>query len=161
MRESNDPEVFVLPPVFAWKDEGVASVAAVEKFKEIMSLIGNPVQQDYIMKWLAQLIQQPFDKPGTSLIITGEKRTGKDTPFDFINKYIIGTDYSCNYTCGGNQFFDKHDTGRMNRFLCKVEEADRRVFLQNSSKFKSLITAEDEMYNDKGRKAIAVANYNY
>jgi hypothetical protein len=167
MRESDNPEVFVMPPLFAWKEEGDANqvaeqtrFAAVEKFKEIMSLIGNPQQQDYIMKWLAQLVQQPFEKPGTSIIITGEKRTGKDTPFDFFSKFVIGNDYSRNYTCGGNQFFEKHDTGRMNMFLCKVEEADRRIFLQNSSKFKTLITADDEMYNDKGRKAVGVANYN-
>ena len=161
MRESDDPEVFVMPPLFAWKEgEEVTEGPAVEKFKEIMSLIGNGQQQDYIMKWLAQLVQQPFEKPGTSLIITGEKRTGKDTPFDFLSEFVIGTDYCRNYTCGGNQFFEKHDTGRMNMFLCKVEEADRRVFLQNASKFKSLITADSEMYNDKGKKAVGVANYN-
>lgn len=168
MRENDNPEVFVMSPLFAWK-EGDASgtgadtspeLQAICKFKEIMSLIGNPQQQDYIMKWLAQMIQQPFDKPGTSLIITGEKRTGKDTPFDFFSEFVMGSDYSRNYTCGGNQFFEKHDTGRMNMFLCKVEEADRRVFLQNSSKFKTLITAKDEMYNDKGKKAVVVANYN-
>lgn len=160
MMESDDPEVFVMPPTFAWKEEGDASEEAVEKFKEIMSLIGNPQQQDYIMKWLAQLVQKPFEKTGTSIIITGEKRTGKDTPFDFFNKYVIGDEYTRNYTCGGNQFFEKHDTARMNMFLCKVEEADRRVFLQNSSKFKSLITADSEMYNEKGKKAVSVANYN-
>lgn len=160
MRESNDPEVFVMPPLFAWQEDIAPCLLAVEKFKEIMSLIGNPQQQEYIIKWLAQLVQQPFDKPGTALIITGDKRTGKDTPFDFINEFVIGGDYSKNYTCGGTQFFDKHDTGRMNMFLCKVEEANRRTFLQNSSKFKSLITAKDEMYNDKGKRAITVTNYN-
>ena len=160
MRESDDPEVFVMVPVFAWKEEGAAAAGAVQKFQEIMSLIGSPAQQEYIMKWLAQLVQQPFDKPGTGLVIMGDKRTGKDTPFDFFNKFVIGGDYSRNYTCGGNQFFEKHDTGRMGMFLCKVEEADRRVFLQNSSKFKTLITAESEDYNDKGKKKVVVANYN-
>lgn len=160
MRESDDPEVFVMSPVFAWREEGPHAADAVKKFQEIMSLIGSPLQQEYIMKWLAQLVQQPFDKPGTGLIIMGDKRTGKDTPFDFFNKFVIGDDYSRNYTCGGNQFFEKHDTGRMNMFLCKVEEADRRIFMQNSSKFKTLITAESENYNDKGKKAVVVANYN-
>lgn len=161
MKESDNPEVFSMPPVFAWKDEGASDTGlAVEKFKEIMTLIGNPKQQNYIMKWLAQLVQQPFEKPGTSIIVTGEKRTGKDTPFDFINEFVIGVDYSKNYTCGGNQFFEKHDTARMNMFLCKVEEADRYIFLKNASKFKTLITAKSEMYNEKGKRAVDVANYN-
>jgi hypothetical protein len=160
MRESDDPEVFVMPPVFAWQEEGAHAAGAVEKFREIMSLIGNAEQQDYIMKWLAQLVQHPFDKVGTSLVVTGDKRTGKDTPFDFFTKFVIGGDYSRNYTCGGAQFFEKHDTGRMNMFFCKVEEANRNVFIKNADKFKSLITAEDEMFNDKGKKAVVVANYN-
>jgi len=160
MRESDDPEVFVMPPVFSWREEGVVATGVVEKFQEIMSLIGTVEQQNYIIKWLAQLVQNPFERVGTSLVITGDKRTGKDTPFDFFSKFVIGGDYSRNYTCGGNQFFDKHDTGRMNMFLCKVEEANRNTFIKNADKFKSLITAEDEMYNDKGKKAVVVANYN-
>ena len=108
---------------------------------------------------LAQMVQQPFDKPGTSILITGEKRTGKDTVFDFFGKYVIGDDYYHNYTCGGEQFFEKHDTGRMNKFLCKIEEMDRGVFMRNSSKFKSVITAELETFNDKGKKNISVANH--
>ena len=160
MRESDDPTVFVMAPVFAWKEEEAHAAGAVDKFREIMSLIGSPTQREYIMKWLAQLVQQPFEKPGTSLIIMGDKRTGKDTPFDFLNEFVIGGDYTRNYTCGGNQFFDKYDVGRMNMFLCKVEEADRRTFMQNSSSFKTLITAQSENYNDKGRKAVVVANYN-
>lgn len=160
MRDSDDPTVFVMPPSFAWRDGGATATGAVEKFKEIMSLIGNPTQQDYIMKWLAQMVQHPFDKVGTSIVVTGEKRTGKDTPFDFFTEFVVGGDYSRNYTCGGSQFFEKHDTGRMNMFLCKVEEANRNTFLRNADKFKSLITAKDEMYNDKGRKAVTVSNYN-
>ena len=160
MRESDDPEVFVMPPLFAWQEENQSCPLAVDKFKEILSLIGNPAQQEYILKWLAQMIQEPFSKTGTSLIITGEKRVGKDTPFDFFMKFVIGGDYSKNYTCSGFQFFDKHNTASLNMFLSKVEEADRKVFLQNSSKFKSLITADDEMYNEKGKKAISVTNYN-
>ena len=160
MRESDNPEVFVIPPVFTWRDEGAHALEAVEKFKEIMSLIGNPTQQEYIMAWLAQIIQHPFDKVGTSIVVTGDKRTGKDTPFDFFGKFVIGDDYSRNYTCGGSQFFEKHDTARMNMFLCKVEEANRTIFLKNADKFKTLITAENEMYNEKGRMAVTVANYN-
>jgi hypothetical protein len=161
MRESDNPLVFVMPPTFAWKESGSSEggALAIKTFQEILGLIGTADQQKYITFWLAQLIQQPFVKPGTCLVITGEKRTGKDTPFDFFGKYVVGVDYSRNYTCGGSQYFEKHDTGRMNMFLCKVEEANRNTFLKNADKFKSLITAEDETFNDKGKKAVTVASY--
>jgi len=161
MRASDDPTTFVIPPRFAWADEGdVADIAVVKKFIEIIELFGNEEQQRYIVRWMAQIIQKPFDRCGTALVISGDKRTGKDTPFDFFMKYVIGEDYTRNYTCSGFQFFDKHDTGRMNMFLCKVEEANRKIFVGNADKFKSLITADSEMYNDKGRKPVNVANYN-
>ena len=160
MKESDDPSVFVMPPIFAWHEEGPKSSIAVEKFCEIISLLGNDEQQKYIVKWLAQMIQNPFEKVGTGLVITGEKRTGKDTPFDFFREYVIGMDYTRNYTCGGSQFFDKHDVGRMNMFFCKIEEANRKIFIANADKFKPLITADSEMFNDKGRKPMVVANYN-
>jgi len=160
MRESDDPSVFVMPPVFAWREEGPKSSVAVDKFCEIISLIGNDEQQKYIIRWLAQMIQFPFERVGTSIVVTGDKRTGKDTPFDFFREYVIGPDYTRNYTCGGSQFFDKHDVGRMNMFFCKIEEANRKIFLANADKFKPLITADSEMFNDKGRKPIVVANYN-
>lgn len=160
MKESDDPGVFVLPPRFAWTEEGIESNIAVEKFCEIIELLGNEEQQRYIIRWLAQMIQKPFERCGTALVISGDKRTGKDTPFDFFRKYVIGEDYSRNYTCSGYQFFDKHDTGRMNMLLCKVEEANRKVFIANADKFKSLITADSEMFNYKGKNPISVENYN-
>jgi hypothetical protein len=164
MRDSTDPEVFVMKPQFAWQ-EGPESKEplindAVIKFIEILSLIGNEEQRRYLIKWLAQQVQNPFDKVGTAIVITGDKRTGKDTPFDFFIKYVIGLDYARNYNCGGFQFFEKHDTGRLNMFFCKVVEASRKIFIENADRFKGLITSEHEMYNDKGKRALVVANYN-
>jgi hypothetical protein len=160
MKESTDPSVFVMPPKFAWQEEGPIAEEAVAKFCEIMELIGTEEQQRYFIRWLAQLVQRPFEPCGTSIVITGDKRTGKDTPMDFFREFVMGLDYSRNYTCSGSQFFDKYDTGRMNMFFCKVEEANRKIFMANADKFKALITSSDEMFNDKGKRAVVVANYN-
>jgi hypothetical protein len=160
MKETDDPGTFVVPIKFAWTEEGAQSEVAVKKFCEVIELLGNEEQQKYIINFLAQLIQKPFEKCGTALVITGDKRTGKDTLFDFVRIYVIGEDYSRNYTCSGNQVFDKHDTGRMNMILCKIEEANRKVFIANADKFKSLVTADSEMFNYKGKNPINVANYN-
>jgi hypothetical protein len=160
MKPNDDPSVFVLAPSFAWMEEAEGGVGAVEKFQELIRLFGNEEQQNYITKWLAQLIQKPFEPVGTSIVVTGPKGTGKDTPFDFFLQYVFGESYSRNYTCGGSQFFDKHDEGRMNRFFCKVEEANPEIFRKNADKFKSIITANTEMFNGKNQKPIVAANYN-
>jgi hypothetical protein len=160
MKPSDDPSVFVLAPSFAWMEEAEGGAGAVEKFQELIRLFGNEAQQDYITKWLAQLIQKPFEPVGTSIVVTGPKGSGKDTPFDFFLQYVFGEMYSRNYTCGGSQFFDKHDEGRMNRFFCKVEEANPEIFRKNADKFKSIITANTETFNGKNQKPVVAANYN-
>ena len=160
MKPSDDPEVFVISPQFAWTKQETSRPEAVAKFQELITLFGSETQQKYITNWLAQLIQKPFDKQGTALVITGSKGTGKDTPFDFFMDYVIGESYANNYTCGGKQFFNTHDAGRKNRFLCKIEEANHMLFRQNADQFKSLITARNETFNEKCVKPIVMGNYN-
>ena len=160
MKASDDPSVFVMAPKFAWEDETQDSPLAVNQFKELINLFGGEAQQDYLVKWMAQIVQKPFDITGVGLVITGIKGCGKDTLFDFFMKYVIGQSYTMNYGCGGSQFFDKHDTGRMNKFVCKVEEANKEIFKKNADKFKPLITSETEIFNGKNQKPITVANYN-
>lgn len=48
----------------------------------------------------------------------------------------------------------------MNRFFCKVEEANIEVFRKNADKFKSLITAATEIFNGKNQRPVVAANYN-
>lgn len=160
MKPSTDSTVFVMAPTFTWTDEAEESPLAVAKFQELIQLFGNEDQQEYITKWMAHCIQHPFEPSGTGLVSTGTKGCGKDTLFDFFMKWVIGASYSSNYSCGGSQFFDKHDTGRMNKFICKVEEANKEVFKKNADKFKSLITSETEIFNGKNQKPITAANYN-
>jgi len=160
MEPSTDPSTFVLSPHFAWEKDGEDSCSeALALFMELIALMGEASQQEYILNWLAHLIQKPFDLPGVALIMSGRKGCGKDTLFDFLMQFVIGKDYSLNY--GSNeQFFDGHDTGRQNRFLCKLEEANRGICVRNADKLKSIITNTTEVFNPKCQKAISVRNYN-
>jgi hypothetical protein len=160
MKASDDPTVFVMAPSFAWSDDVEPAAAAVEKFQDLVRLFGGEAQQKYIINWMAQLVQKPFETTDTSLVITGVKGCGKDTLFDFFMEFVIGTSYSANYGCGGTQFFNTHDTGRMNKFICKVEEANKETFRKNADKFKSLVTSKTEIFNGKNQKPVTVANYN-
>jgi len=159
MKDSEDPTVYVMPPKFAWKNiEGGCEADVVTMFLELIRLFGGKSQSDYIIHWLAHLIQKPFELPGVALIISGDKGCGKDTAFDFIMEYIIGLPYSINYG-DNNQFFGTHDIGRINKFLIKLEEADRLTCLRNASKLKAMITSGTETFNPKCEKPYTMANY--
>jgi len=157
MQPSDDPSTFVMTPKLVWEDATAGN--GLDIFLELVKLMGNTEQQLYILSWLAHMIQKPFDLPGVALIVTGIKGCGKDTLFDFLMEFVVGMDYSFNY--GSNeQFFNGHDTGRQNKFLCKLEEANRGICLRNADKLKSLITNQTEVFNPKCQKAIVFPNYN-
>lgn len=154
---SSNPTTFVMIPKLAWEQASPGN--GLDVFLQLVKLKGSAEQQLYIISWLAHMIQKPFDLPGVALIITGVKGSGKDTLFDFLMQFVVGSDYSFNY--GSNeQFFNGHDTGRQNKFLCKLEEANRGICLRNADKLKSLITNQTEVFNPKCQKAITFPNYN-
>jgi hypothetical protein len=104
------------------------------------------------------MLQKPFDLPGVALIISGEKGCGKDTLFDLIGEFVIGMKYYFNYQ-SNKQFFDAYDTNRKDKFLIKLEEADRKYFLDDASYLKSMITAKQNTFNPKLQATSTVQNF--
>jgi hypothetical protein len=138
---------------------------AVTVFLELIQNIcggkANPSYESlcrYVIQWLAHALQKPYELPGTALIISGAKGTGKDTPLDFLIAHVFGQFSAINYT-DNKLFFDKHDTGRKGMFFVKLEEADRRMCLENSSFIKSMITGKNATFNPKNKTAVSIDNF--
>lgn len=138
---------------------------AVTLFLELVQLVcggrSNPSYESlcmYVTKWLAHALQKPYELPGVMLILSGSKGVGKDTLFDFLIQHVFGKYSAVNYT-NNKQFFEKHDTGRKGMFFVKLEEADRKMCLENSSDLKGMITGESVTFNPKNQKAVSMPNY--
>lgn len=145
--------------------DGEDREATVTLFLELVQLIcGGPANPSYeslckyVIKWLAHALQKPYELPGVMLILAGSKGVGKDTTFDFLIQHVFGKYSAINYT-NNKQFFEKHDTGRKGMFFVKLEEADRKMCLENTSDLKGMITGESITFNPKNQKAISVPNY--
>ena len=152
-----------LPIQFAYTDldaDGEDHVAAVQQFQALLKMVcgnDNSLYQ-YVLRWLAHIIQKPYELPGVMLILSGGKGVGKDTIFDFLFAHVFGKKSSQNYT-SNKQFFEKHDTGRQGKLLVKLEEADRKYCLDNASDLKAMVTGSDATFNPKCEKAITIPNY--
>ena len=151
---------FVLPINFEYTKNEKADTNALKLFEELLLLNcgNNLVLRDYFRNYLAHLIQKPLELPGVSIILTGKKGTGKDTLINFMMKYVVGNRYSINYENNAD-FFEKHDMGCKDKFLVKIEEADRMLCLHNASALKSCITSETKTFNPKGQSKITTTNY--
>jgi len=77
---------------------------------------------------------------------------------DFMIEYVVGTQYGFSYG-SSTQFFDKHDTNRMNKFLVKLEEANREICYKNADELKARITSNTTSFNPKNQKVIVCPNY--
>lgn len=132
----------------------------LDYFLELVEIVANhkPELKEYVLNWLAHMLQKPYELPDVALIVTGQKGYGKDTLFDFFGEYILGNKYFKNYT-DNNQFFDHYDTGRVNKILAKLEEADRYICLKNASVLKTTVTAKTQNPNPKGKTAFDVKNF--
>jgi putative DNA primase/helicase len=89
---------------------------------------------DYMIKWLAQLFQQPGKLTGTAPIFRGEQGTGKNLFFDFLIRFMVGENLyfqTCNPT---QDLFERFSNGRLNRFLVCVDETKGKDSCSNNEK---------------------------
>jgi hypothetical protein len=165
MKPSDDPFAYVQPITFAYtggaKVEDDKKSAYLDLWNALVSAVsgGDSEKRAYLEKWLAHCLQKPFDLQGTALVVTGDKGVGKDTLFDFFSVHVLGNIYCANYT-STQQFWDKYDTGRMNKLLVKLEEAVGALNRQNDSAFKARITSMHQTFNPKGVGAFTCENFN-
>ena len=132
----------------------------VQIFLELVDILTNHKEElrEYVLNWLAHMLQKPLDLPGVALIVTGRKGYGKDTLFDFLGEYVLGSQYYSNYI-DSKLFFDGFDTGKVHRVLVKLEEADRATCLKNASLLKGLITGTKINVNPKNKQPYQASNF--
>ena len=112
---------------------------------------------NYVLDWLAQIVQQPHILPHTSLIFISEEGVGKDIFIGFINE-VIGDRYSHNtekleLVCGK---FNSVLGGKLLMTLNETNPVESRERVEN---IKFLITAEKITIEGKHKEPIKCNNY--
>lgn len=112
---------------------------------------------DWLMSWLAQIVQQPGGKkPGTAVVLRGERGTGKGVFAETFGQIF------------GHHFFQitnsKQVTGRFNAHMkdCILLYLDEAWFAGDKSSegvLKGLITSDRHMIELKGKDAFMVSNH--
>ena len=131
----------------------------VETIHSVLNLISGGDKEifDYIEKWIAHLIQKPYEKPGICIVVQGEQGVGKDTYFDFVGR-MLG-EYFFNTARASEDVFNRFNGHLKKTLLLKFEEASFMTNKQHDSALKSLITCEKQAYEDKGAGIIKLDSY--
>lgn len=111
---------------------------------------------NWFMTWFAQLFQKPDSKPGSTVVVTGDKGTGKSTLFDYINQ-LLGR-------CGITVSQRKQIVGQFNGHLATTllmvcEEAFWAADPQAEGVLKDMITNKSVLIEKKGYDPIQSENY--
>lgn len=108
--------------------------------------------------WMAQIIQQPFTKIGTALILTGEKGCGKSTFVkifgDLFGDYFI-------QTASAKRMFGDFNAHLQNNLLFYANESFWSGDKANEGKLKNFITETDFTYEIKGSAVYRGKNYSH
>ena len=125
--------------------------------EHIRWLIGNDCSE-YVLDWLAHLIQRPQEKPGTIIIVKGDQGTGKS----FIGKMmceLVGHDNSVTIT--PKRFTSNFNDYLYGRIFVNIDEFYQVQHMneKTAEEFRSLITEGDVQLEKKHVSAMQMRSY--
>jgi hypothetical protein len=117
---------------------------------------GHRKYSEWLWQWLAQLVQQPEIKPGTAVVLIGNKGCGKSIFADIIGE-LVGNNY---ITIANGESV----TGRFNSMyeqclLCAVDEAIWAGDKKGESVLKNIVTAKNITVERKGLECYSSPNF--
>jgi hypothetical protein len=116
---------------------------------------------EYMLNWMAQIVQRPWEKTGTCIVIYGSQGIGKDSMYEYM-KRILGSQYCHSAT---PDRFDRDVFGNFNaealryKFLINLQEVDCGNIMKHMASLKGKITAIDETTEVKGIGQFTTKSY--
>lgn len=118
---------------------------------------GNVAYYEYLMKWLAHLVQKPWERPLTGISIIGGQGTGKGIFIDIIAR-MLGGRRNANTTASAKDT-KSFNTAVGSKLLVVFDEATFSGDHEQSDFMKKLVTEPFVRIEPKGIDAYEVANY--
>lgn len=118
---------------------------------------GNQEYCNYIVAWLAHMIQRPAEKPGVALVFKGGKGAGKDT-LAVMMRMIVGNNHTAHINRPDllTQKFNAHFEKAL---FAHVEEAFWAGSKQDKGTLQALITSETTTLERKGIDPITIESF--
>jgi hypothetical protein len=120
---------------------------------------GNREHCDYLLKWIALKLQQPWIVPGVCVVFTGAQGIGKTTFWNFIGNRLIGRKQYVYTDDIIRDIFDKHSEAQMSNLLCVMEEASSSLTRKLANELKAKITATHTRINPKDIRPFSIDTF--
>jgi hypothetical protein len=134
-----------------------ADLSVVLKHIDVMS--GNHQESaDWIINFLAQIVQEPGKLPGMSIVLYSEQGAGKDILVDWFGEKVLGEHQ---YYKIGNavNMFKSFNADLMGKMLIHSDEINKEIMVKYNEDLKRIITNGRMRLEGKGKDAIATRSY--
>lgn len=114
---------------------------------------------DYVLKWIAHIVQKPCDKAGVPVILMkSEQGSGKNLFWDFMGN-VIGKKYivTINDLNALTNKFNGRTEGKLLTLLNEIDNYGGNF--KDNNKLKSILTDIDQTIEPKGKEAYKINNY--
>jgi len=111
---------------------------------------------EYVLNYLAHIIQKPGELPRTSIVFKSQQGVGKNLAFEQFSNKLLGTRYLLS-TQKIDQILGRFPLINQ-KLLVLMDEASGKDTFSNSEAIKSYITAETLTYEKKGVDGIQILN---
>lgn len=118
---------------------------------------GNTEYYQYLLDWLAHMVQKPGERPKTGIAVIGGQGTGKGIMIDFL-KSMMGGDRNCN-TTASNQDTKSFNFSLGNKIFVVFDEATFTGDRNQNDFMKKLVTEPRIRIEQKGVDAYEVDNF--
>ena len=131
----------------------------VKVFKEHLSFLTNHEEKsvDYLLKYIAHLLQKPWELPKTAIILKGKQGFGKDSIVDFIQD-LIGKQHILR-TAEMDDLFGSYNVGIRDKLVLQLNEVEGKDGFSNKEKIKNMITEENTIIREKYISQYDQTNY--
>lgn len=113
---------------------------------------------DWVLDWLADIAQDPSNKPGTALVLVGEQGSGKSFLGEGIMRLIIGDNHSTE-AADINALVSNFNKMAENRLFLQVDESTTSGSRAAADKLKSIITGKHVLITPKGIDTYSAPNH--
>lgn len=140
-------------------DDIKAGLEEVKKFIFETWASSNEEYYNYIISWMAGLVDVNMNLNRASLVLISKPGSGKGTITDFISQYILG-EHACADIAGIAKITQKHNSVIMGKRMIVVNEmsSTRDEFVSNFETMKHLITDKKISVEPKGYEPIQIDN---
>jgi hypothetical protein len=117
----------------------------------------NQQHCDWLLDWMANLVQRPHLKTQVPIVFSGKQGVGKGIIFDFFRENVLGLAISAQIQNPAQDLFSRFANKHVNKLFLQIDEGEGMA--KFADQMKNIITATHLNYEIKGLQPLTAVNF--